>query len=164
MLSGVREISRKYDPSHPHRSKPLLFQFLTHCSQGLLGKKYGLQWLAAMIQVISGEDLAPLVNKLIMPLYNLVELPENHMMKGTLIIPQYIAIYILISITDLKDTAQEILGMVQTKMGPTAYGQAYNTVRTEVQERRRARKYKRTIQVSQNLNIYQANPNTNHLY
>lgn len=37
--------------------------------------------------------------------------------------------------------------MIQTKMGPTEYGKVYNTVRTEVQERRRARKYKRSIQV-----------------
>lgn len=46
--------------------------------------------------------------------------------------------------------------MIQTKMGPTEYGKAYNIVRTEVQERRRARKYKRSIQVrlhfSRNIN------------
>lgn len=37
--------------------------------------------------------------------------------------------------------------MIQIKMGPTEYGKAYNIIRTEVQERRQARKYKRSIQV-----------------
>lgn len=37
--------------------------------------------------------------------------------------------------------------MMQTKMGPTAYGKAYNVVRTQVKERRLERKSKRTIQV-----------------
>lgn len=37
--------------------------------------------------------------------------------------------------------------MIQVKMGPTEYGKAYNIIRTEVQERRQARKYKRSIQV-----------------
>lgn len=47
-----------------------------------MGKKYGLQWLAAMTQVISGEDLIPLANKLIMPLYNLTDLSDMSLMKG----------------------------------------------------------------------------------
>lgn len=95
----------------------------------ILGKKFGLQWMAAMTQIIAGEDLIPLSIKVIVPLYNLVDSPENYIMK------------------DLKDTAQEILSMIQTKMGPTAYGKAYNAVRTQVQERRRERKLKRTIQM-----------------
>ncbi|KAH8153790.1 uncharacterized protein LAJ45_01557 [Morchella importuna] len=95
----------------------------------ILGKKYGLQWMAAMVQLITGEDLVPLSNKLIVPLYNLVDSPENYIMK------------------DLKDIAQEILSMMQTKMGPTAYGKAYNVVRTQVKERRLERKSKRTIQM-----------------
>ncbi|KAL7274098.1 U3 snoRNP protein [Rhizina undulata] len=97
--------------------------------QGLLGKKFGLQWLAAMTQVISGEDFVPLADKMIRPLYNLVDLPENHALK------------------DLKNTAQEIMGMIQARMGTTAYTQAYNVVRAEVQERRRERKHKRSIQM-----------------
>lgn len=112
-----------------------------------MGKKYGLQWLAAMIQVISGEDLIPLANKLIMPLYNLTDLSDMSLMKGRSKSNPGHHDHILTNFTDLKDTAQEVLGMIQTKMGPTEYGKAYNTVRTEVQERRRARKYKRSIQV-----------------
>lgn len=81
-----------------------------------------------------------------MPLYNLTDLSDMSLMKGKLK-PKSPRSYILIDFTDLKDIAQEILGMIQTKMGPTEYGKAYNIVRTEVQERRRARKYKRSIQV-----------------
>lgn len=37
-----------------------------------------------MTQVISGEDLIPLANKLIMPLYNLTDLSDMSLMKGRL--------------------------------------------------------------------------------
>lgn len=35
-----------------------------------------------MTQVISGEDLIPLANKIIMPLYNLTDLSDMSLMKG----------------------------------------------------------------------------------
>ena len=49
-----------------------------------MGKKYALQFLAAMIQVIAPVDLVPITTTLIMPLYNLVELPDASETKGLL--------------------------------------------------------------------------------
>lgn len=55
-------------------------------NQGILaknmGKKYALQFLAAMTQVMSSEDLVPIATTLVMPLYNLVELPDASETKG----------------------------------------------------------------------------------
>ena len=48
-----------------------------------MGKKYALQFLAAMIQVVSPEDLVPITSALVMPLYNLVELPDASETKGS---------------------------------------------------------------------------------
>lgn len=81
-----------------------------------------------MTQVISGDELIPLAPTMIMPLYNLIDSPENDLIK------------------DLKVLAQEVLEMLQDRMGVTAYGQAYSGVRELVQERRRDRKHKRSIQ------------------
>lgn len=48
-----------------------------------MGKKYALQFLAAMTQVMSPEDLVPITSTLVMPLYNLVELPDASETKGS---------------------------------------------------------------------------------
>ena len=65
---------------------------------------------------------------MIMPLYNLIDSPENDLIK------------------DLKVLAQEVLEILQNRMGVTAYGQVYSDVREAVQKRRRERKHKRSIQ------------------
>lgn len=94
-----------------------------------MGKKYALQFLAAMIQVIDAEDVVPITTTLIMPLYNLVELPDASETK------------------DLKSVSQEILAMLSTKIGTTEYAKAYNTVRQRVQERRQERRNKRKVEM-----------------
>ena len=81
-----------------------------------------------MVQVIPGDELIPLAPTMIMPLYNLIDSPENGLIK------------------DLKDLAQETLELLQSRVGVTAYTQAYNKVKEAVQEKRRERKYKRSIQ------------------
>jgi U3 small nucleolar RNA-associated protein 20 len=47
-----------------------------------MGKKYALQFLAAMVQVVNAEDLAKMAVTLLMPLYNLIELPDASETKG----------------------------------------------------------------------------------
>ncbi|KAF8430325.1 armadillo-type protein [Tirmania nivea] len=94
----------------------------------VLGKSSAIKWLAAMTQVIPGEELVPLAPTMIMPLYNLIDSPENDLIK------------------DLKVLAQEALGMLQSRMGVTTYGQAYIGVKEAVQEKRKERKHKRSIQ------------------
>jgi len=42
------------------------------------GKKSGLQLLASITKVMSGEDLVPVASKIIMPLYNLIESESEH--------------------------------------------------------------------------------------
>ncbi|KAF3934944.1 hypothetical protein ABW19_dt0208143 [Dactylella cylindrospora] len=96
--------------------------------KNVTGKKFALQWVAAMTQIMSVEDLTSLAVKIILPLYNLIE-AENEALK------------------DLKPIAQEVLQMMSTKMGTTAYAQAYATVRSTVAERRRVRRHKRSIQL-----------------
>jgi len=81
-----------------------------------------------MTHVIPGEELVPLAPTMIMPLYNLIDSPENDLIK------------------DLKALAREVLEMLQSRMGVTAYGQVYSSVKEVVQERRRDRKHKRSIQ------------------
>ncbi|KAI5797940.1 armadillo-type protein [Peziza echinospora] len=94
----------------------------------VLGKTSAIKWLAAIVQVIPGEDLIPLAPAMVMPLYNLVDAPENDLIK------------------DLRALAAEVLEMIRQRVGTTAYGQIYSKVREAVQERRRVRKHKRTIQ------------------
>jgi len=65
---------------------------------------------------------------MIMPLYNLIE-TENENLK------------------DIKTLAQEVSSMISTHIGTTAYSTAYAAVRAQVQERRKIRKYKRSIQL-----------------
>ncbi|KAK6544122.1 U3 snoRNP protein [Orbilia ellipsospora] len=96
--------------------------------KNVTGKRFALQWIATMIQIMSVEDINGLAVKIILPLYNLLE-AENEALK------------------DLKPIAKEILQMLSTKMGTTAYAQAYATVRSKVSERRRVRKHKRSIQL-----------------
>ena len=81
-----------------------------------------------MVQVIPGDELIPLAPTMIMPLYNLIDSPENGLTK------------------DLKALAQETLELLQSRMGVTAYAQVYSKVKEAVQEKRRERKYKRSIQ------------------
>ena len=81
-----------------------------------------------MAQVIPGDELIPIGPTVIMPLYNLIDSPENGVTK------------------DLKALAQETLELIQSRVGVTAYAQAYSKVREVVQEKRRERKYKRSIQ------------------
>lgn len=102
-----------------------------------------------MTQVIPGEDLQPHANKIIMPLYKLSVLDDMHLMKG--LPPPFLTRAlggILTGHEDLKPTAQEIMNMLQSKLGTTAYGQAYSAVRAEVLQRRQDRKNKRSIQVN----------------
>ncbi|KAF3911770.1 hypothetical protein AA313_de0206521 [Arthrobotrys entomopaga] len=96
--------------------------------KNVTGKKFALQWIATMIQIMSVDDINGLAVKIILPLYNLLE-AENEALK------------------DLKPTAKEVLQMLSTKMGTTAYARAYATVRSTVSERRRIRKHKRSIQL-----------------
>ncbi|KAF3906292.1 hypothetical protein ABW20_dc0103023 [Dactylellina cionopaga] len=96
--------------------------------KNITGKRFALQWIAAMIQIMSTEDLAGLAVKIILPLYNLIE-AENESLK------------------DLKTIAKEVLQMMSTKMGTTAYAKAYSAVRTMVSNRRRVRRHKRSIQL-----------------
>ena len=66
---------------------------------------------------------------MIMPLYVLIDSPENDLIK------------------ELRVLSQEVLDMLQGRMGVTTYAQAYNSVKEVVQERRRERKHKRAISV-----------------
>jgi hypothetical protein len=47
-----------------------------------MGKKYALQFLAALVQVIAMEDLIPIAATIILPLFNLVELPDASETSG----------------------------------------------------------------------------------
>lgn len=102
--------------------------YLILCAQNVLGKSSAVRWLAAMVQVIPGDELIPIAPTVIMPLYNLIDSPENGLIK------------------DLKALAQETLELLQSRVGVTAYTQAYSKVKEAVQEKRRERKYKRSIQ------------------
>lgn len=81
-----------------------------------------------MAQVIPVDELIPIAPMVIMPLYNLIDSPENALIK------------------DLKALAQETLELLQSRVGVTAYAQAYGKVKEAVQEKRRERRYKRSIQ------------------
>ncbi|KAA8909474.1 armadillo-type protein [Sphaerosporella brunnea] len=94
-----------------------------------MGKKYALQFLAAIIQIIKPEDLVPVAASLMMPLYNLIELPDASETK------------------DLKVLAQETMSMLQSKVGTTEYAKAYNTVKQRVMERRQERRNKRKVEM-----------------
>ncbi|KAK6358660.1 U3 snoRNP protein [Orbilia blumenaviensis] len=100
--------------------------------KNILGKKAAFLWVATMTQeIMTIEDLAGLAVKIILPIYNLVESENEHL-------------------NDLKPVAKMVLQTLSTKMGTTAYAQAYATVRTMVSERRRVRRHKRSIQLVTN--------------
>ncbi|KAJ6262575.1 U3 small nucleolar RNA-associated protein [Drechslerella dactyloides] len=109
---------------------PLLTRFfkLTEEYQNVIGKQFALKWIGTMIHILPSDDLTSFAVKIIMPLYSLLE-TENE------------------ALNDLKPAAKEILQMLSTKMGTTAYGKAYAEVRSKVTERRRIRKHKRSIQL-----------------
>ena len=111
-----------------------------------VGKKFALQFLAAMIQVISAADLLPITVSLVMPLYNLVELPDASETNGSFTYPSPSFSTHANPSTDLKTTSQEILVMLQTKIGTTEYAKAYNAVRQRVNERRQERRNKRKVE------------------
>ncbi|TGZ79617.1 hypothetical protein EX30DRAFT_321196 [Ascodesmis nigricans] len=97
--------------------------------RGLVGKKYSLGWLAMMIQqIITAEDLISMAPTIILPLFNLTELPEGHTML------------------ELKPTAQEILDTLSKKIGTTEYAKAYAGVKQQVADRRQQRRTKRKIE------------------
>jgi U3 small nucleolar RNA-associated protein 20 len=48
---------------------------------------------------------------------------------------------------DLKTLAQEIMSMLQSKVGTTEFAKAYNTVKQRVQERRQERRNKRKVEM-----------------
>lgn len=87
-----------------------------------------MQFLAALISIMSADDVRPITSLLIAPMYNLTELPDGHTMK------------------ELKNTALEILEMLQNKVGTTDYAAAYSEVRQAVAEKRLARRHKRKIE------------------
>jgi U3 small nucleolar RNA-associated protein 20 len=115
-----------------------------------IGKKYALQWLAAMTQVIESDYLIQIATVVITPLYNLVELPDASETKGTSLFSNSHGFPVSTNSNnplDLKSTSLEILSMLQTKIGTTEYVKAYTTVRQFVQERRMERKQKRAIEL-----------------
>jgi len=95
--------------------------------KGLLGKRFAMQWIAALVQFLPNGDLEPLAKTLIRPLYNLLEVSDMHLMK------------------DLKPTAQELQSCVAEKLGTTLFAVVYSQVKSEALDRRRARKGKRAI-------------------
>ncbi|KAK6519381.1 U3 snoRNP protein [Arthrobotrys megalospora] len=100
--------------------------------KNILGKKAAFLWVATMTQeIMTPADLAGLAVKIILPIYNLVESENEHL-------------------NDLKPVAKMVLQTLSTKMGTTAYAQAYATVRSMVSERRRVRRHKRSIQLVTN--------------
>ncbi|EGX48648.1 hypothetical protein AOL_s00080g277 [Orbilia oligospora ATCC 24927] len=103
--------------------------------KNILGKKAALLWVATMTQeIMTPEDLSGLAVKIILPIYSLVE-SENE------------------NLNDLKPVGKMVLQTLSTKMGTTAYAQAYATVRAMVLERRRVRRHKRSIQLVTNPDI-----------
>jgi len=50
--------------------------------KGLLGKRFAMQWIAALIQFLPKGDLEPLAKTLIRPLFNVLEVSGMHLMKG----------------------------------------------------------------------------------
>ncbi|KAG0640639.1 armadillo-type protein [Tuber brumale] len=97
--------------------------------KGLLGKKFAMQWIAALIQLLPKGDLEPLAKTLVRPLYNVLEVDGMHLMK------------------DLKPTAQELQSSIAEKLGTTLFAVIYSQVKSEALERRRVRKGKRAILV-----------------
>ncbi|KAK6501947.1 U3 snoRNP protein [Arthrobotrys musiformis] len=103
--------------------------------KNILGKKAAFLWVATMTQeIMTPEDLSGLAVKIILPIYNLVESENEHL-------------------NDLKPVGKMVLQTLSTKMGTTAYAQAYATVRAMVLERRRVRRHKRSIQLVTNPEI-----------
>ncbi|KAF3906112.1 hypothetical protein ABW21_db0209523 [Orbilia brochopaga] len=96
--------------------------------KNVIGKRFAMQWIATMSHVMSVESLTDLAVDIIMPIYTLLE-NENEALK------------------DLKPLAKDILQMLSEKLGTTAYSKAYATVRSNVSQRRRVRKHKRSIQL-----------------
>ncbi|EPS44052.1 hypothetical protein H072_1959 [Dactylellina haptotyla CBS 200.50] len=130
---GDDEVEKKGDNSSAlswliHRVSSVIRNDAMIQRRNTTGKRFALQWVAAMTQIMTIEDLDGLAVKIILPLYNLIE-AENEALK------------------DLKPIAKEVLQMLSTKMGTTAYAQAYATVRNTVSERRRLRRHKRSIQL-----------------
>ncbi|PWW74323.1 hypothetical protein C7212DRAFT_365322 [Tuber magnatum] len=95
--------------------------------KGLLGKRFAMQWIAALILFLPKEDLEPLAKMLIRPLYNVLEVSGMHLMK------------------DLKPTAQEVQSSIAEKLGTTLFAVIYSQVKSEALDRRRIRKGKRAI-------------------
>ncbi|KAG0130157.1 armadillo-type protein [Tuber indicum] len=95
--------------------------------KGLLGKRFAMQWIAALIQLLPKGDLEPLAKTLVRPLYNVLEVDGMHLMK------------------DLKPTAQELQSSIAEKLGTTLFAIIYSQVKSEALERRRVRKGKRAI-------------------
>ncbi|CUS08070.1 unnamed protein product, partial [Tuber aestivum] len=97
--------------------------------KGLLGKRFALQWIAALVLFLPKEDLEPLAKMLIRPLYNVLEVGDMHLMK------------------DLKPTAQEVQSSIAEKLGTTLFAVIYSQIKSEALDRRRVRKGKRAILV-----------------
>jgi len=112
-----------------------------------MGKKYALQFLAAMVQVIAPEDLVSITTTLIMPLYNLVELPDASETKGSYPTHPSPLPHANLFPIDLKTLSQEILSLLQSNIGTTEYAKAYNAVRQRVQEKRQERRNKRKVEL-----------------
>ncbi|KAI8575447.1 hypothetical protein K450DRAFT_261769 [Umbelopsis ramanniana AG] len=88
------------------------------------------KWFAAMMSVLKAGEITPFLISIVSPLYRTAEDEDT---KGT-------------DFDELKQLANEVLSLVQKKVGTTEYFYAYNKVRQRVQEVRSQRKANRAYQ------------------
>ncbi|ODQ49990.1 hypothetical protein SAICODRAFT_73741 [Saitoella complicata NRRL Y-17804] len=94
-----------------------------------LSKRLMLQWYATMINIIQPTDLEPHVKSILRPLYRFSELPDINTESK-----------------ELKSLSQEIMSLLQGRVGVTSYVHAFNHVKQDAFEKRQDRRHKRSLQ------------------
>ncbi|EEB05376.2 U3 snoRNP protein Utp20 [Schizosaccharomyces japonicus yFS275] len=124
----VEEHQEPLEEMFAHMAKSLKHEKIEAAT---INKRFMTQWFVIAVHALDKSVLLKLLKPIVSVFYRYTELNEAEIKAQQ----------------DLVDMTSEAMSVLQNKVGTTAYANAYNAVRQEALETRRARKEKRAIEL-----------------